>query len=302
MDKKINMGQKKRTIILIGKTGNGKSTLANVLVNDENEQFKESSSGDSETKEYKSVSFSNDEFEYTVIDIPGLSDTGIGNEKVVYEQTVRAVCSAKNGLNQILFITKDRFTKEVYDAYMFLKNAFFNKHAINFVTIIRTNFPYFKDNKKCKDDMNKATGHLAKVIKECEGRVIHVDNPPINVSDPDEIEYHKKKRKASRDILLEHLSKCDDTYFHEVQPISNETIIQLHDIKEDLKEYKHIMSKLHNNIQASVADGNKFKNFGEWTLLGSTLNMDPAVASLAACSSILARLRKDKKERDFGDI
>jgi len=65
----------KRTILLIGKTGNGKSALANVL--GRTNIFKESSSPKSCTEEFKKVSFQDEkrEVEYTVYDTPGISDT-----------------------------------------------------------------------------------------------------------------------------------------------------------------------------------------------------------------------------------
>ncbi|KAF0536662.1 P-loop containing nucleoside triphosphate hydrolase protein [Gigaspora margarita] len=264
---------------------NGKSTLANVLVNDGNEQFKESSSSNSETKECKSVSFINNEFEYTVIDTPGLNDTNINNEKKVYEQIVRAVYSAKDGLNQILFVTKGRFTKEEYNAYKLLKDAFFNEGAIDFITIIRTGFPYYKDNKKCEDDINKTFGQLAEVIKECKRKVIHVDNPPIDVPDPDDIEYHKKKRKASRKILLDHLSKCDDTYSHEFRSVQDDAINYLDEIKRELKEYERIITSHQKFIQSLEEAGGGFSKVSKWLMLAG---MEPVTISVGICASILA--------------
>lgn len=63
-----------RKILLIGNTGNGKSTLANVLT--QTNAFAESSGRTSQTKEPKLVQFNHEDIAYEVIDTVGLNDTG----------------------------------------------------------------------------------------------------------------------------------------------------------------------------------------------------------------------------------
>src|ERR1043165_7105613 len=97
----------KRVIILIGKTGNGKSALANVLVNKNDnfeEVFKEGDRMLSETKNFQTEKFVQGDIEYTVIDTPGLNDTNPKKEEDRYREIVEAVCSAREGISQVLFV------------------------------------------------------------------------------------------------------------------------------------------------------------------------------------------------------
>ena len=69
-----------KKILLIGRTGNGKSTIANVLVNqNENfeEIFKEGHDSVSETKKISDKEFKINETTYCIIDTLGIGDTSL---------------------------------------------------------------------------------------------------------------------------------------------------------------------------------------------------------------------------------
>ncbi|MEG7978708.1 MAG: 50S ribosome-binding GTPase [Mollicutes bacterium UO1] len=156
----INKMTEKRVIIIIGKTGNGKSALANVLLNKNGEFeeiFEENNSFKSCTREFKSGNFEDEKrrIKYTVIDTPGISDTNPENEREVYRQIAKAVCSTGKKLNQVLFVTNNRFTSEEERAYELLWDAFFSEDITNFTTIVRTNFPNFEDSEACKKILRK---------------------------------------------------------------------------------------------------------------------------------------------------
>jgi len=73
-----NISSPCRNVLLIGRTGNGKSTLGNVLINKNNrfeEVFKESSGGISKTRAKQSEVFEYEGTNYRIIDTIGIGDT-----------------------------------------------------------------------------------------------------------------------------------------------------------------------------------------------------------------------------------
>lgn len=205
-----------RNILLIGKTGNGKSTLANVLVND-NKKFKESSSTTSTTKKTQVEEFAmkiNDkEVIYRVIDTIGIGDTQLTPQEVL-NRVAEACHEIRNGLSQIFFVTKDRFTEEELEAYNLLRKVLFDEEITKYTTIVRTGFSDFEDEEKCKEDkmkMDKENTTLAEVIRNCND-IIYVENPPIpEKGRASTITSAKELREESRKRLLDHLIyKCAD--------------------------------------------------------------------------------------------
>src|SRR6185437_5394802 len=124
-----------RNILLIGRTGNGKTTLANVLFNKNGqfeEVFKESAGSISETRELQielmKVDLDNEgreQVEYQIIDTIGVGDTRLTPQGVLYK-LAKIARSIDNGLNQVLFVVGDRFTKEEAEAYRLLRQIIFD--------------------------------------------------------------------------------------------------------------------------------------------------------------------------------
>src|SRR5690349_18828520 len=119
-----------RTILLLGKTGNGKSTLANVLSG--TNLFTESAGSTSETRELNiqliEIKLNEDGSEkvnYRIIDTVGVGDTRLTPQGVLYK-LAKIAHSLDNGLNQILFVVGQRFTKEEVEAYNLLKQIIFD--------------------------------------------------------------------------------------------------------------------------------------------------------------------------------
>ena len=202
-----------RNILLIGRTGKGKSTLANVLTN--TNKFKESEFAVSETKNIQIGQFKYQGIKYQVIDTVGIGDTKLSEQEVLHK-IAEAVHAVRYGLSQVLFITSGRFTHEERVIYEeLLKKAIFDQNIANYTTIIRTNFPNFRNENKCQTDIEKMKQNnqeLTEVINSCH-KLIHVNNPPLDIDDQEELKIYKKVREESRIILLEHLAEnCQDIY------------------------------------------------------------------------------------------
>jgi len=214
----------KKIILLIGKTGNGKSTLANVISG--KNELREGEFGVSETKDIQPVDFEVYGDKYRLIDTIGIGDTELSLREVLYK-LAKMSNLVKNGLNQVLFVTSGRFTEEERSTYNLLRKFIFDEGIVKYTTIVRTNFPNFNNGGKCQEDIQKMIangGELAEVIHSCQERIIHVNNPPLNLEDEDEVAFNQKKRERSRTVLLAHLVKCEDIYKPENLDTLNERI------------------------------------------------------------------------------
>jgi len=214
-----------RNIMIVGITGNGKSALSNTLVGID--KFKESSASTSATKGFQgSDIFEYQGKKYRLIDNIGFGDTNNITEEEILFKIGEGIYEAKEGINQILFVFKDRFSPEhmaVYKAF----EKFISKSGIaEFTTLIRTNFRNFRTQQECDDDKSillNQNRELGEIIKTCKG-IIHVDNPPIPVieaKDDDEEKSDKERemrksermRGKSREKVLNHLSEnCSEIY------------------------------------------------------------------------------------------
>ncbi|MEG7979054.1 MAG: 50S ribosome-binding GTPase [Mollicutes bacterium UO1] len=204
--KKLNT----RNILLIGKTGNGKSTLANVLVNKNNnfeEVFKESEFAVSETKETQIECFEEDGIKYQIVDTIGIGDTQLTTHEVL-EKIADTIYLIGDNLNQIIFVTSGRFTEREIEIFNMLREIMFDKKIVNYTTIVRTKFPAFRKSEKCKDDKEKLLRENKSVFEiiNSSRKLIHVNNMSK------EEEPNLKSRIDSRLILLTHLRNCRDDY------------------------------------------------------------------------------------------
>jgi predicted GTPase len=199
-----------RNILLIGRTGNGKSTLANVLT--ETNEFRESSSSISETKSIQVGKFKSQlngkEIIYKVIDTIGIGDTKL-NDKQVLIKIAEVSQELNNGICQILFLTNGRFTSEEIEAYNVMKEVLFGEEITKYITIVRTNFDKFEHEESCKEDKQRIHDEnptLSEILKNCNG-IIYVSNPSVDVNQrKSAIDAAIELRGVSRVIIINHLT------------------------------------------------------------------------------------------------
>ncbi|KAF2068190.1 hypothetical protein CYY_010484 [Polysphondylium violaceum] len=197
-----------RVILCIGKTGNGRSTICNVL--SETMDFKESPNSVSETKEHKKQEYTIDGIKYVIVDCIGFGDTRLTAQQVFFLIADACFNVRDTGLHQILFVTTGRFTEEEQEVFNLLRSTIFNPEIVKYTTIVKTRYPKFRNPQACQEDLDKilaeGTDEIRSIIQSC-NKFIHVNNM---CEDEDPV---LKARKDSRTLLATHLyNNCREIY------------------------------------------------------------------------------------------
>ncbi|WNE40089.1 MAG: GTPase Der [Mycoplasmataceae bacterium] len=239
-----------RNILLIGRTGSGKSTLANVLT--ETNNFKESSGSVSETREIQTGEFDHLGIKYRIIDTIGIGDTKL-SEREVLRKISQITYLLRNGLHQVLFVTGGRLNREEATVYELLKETVFDERITDYTAIVRTRFPEFQNKDNCKQDIKsigRENTEFSDIIKNL-AEFIHVDNSSF------------ESRKLSRDILLDHLMKCQNAYKpNNLQGLVKEIRGSMWEI-EELQKEKNIRERQIRRIKEKIVNKEENDNGGE---------------------------------------
>lgn len=250
-----------RNILLIGRTGSGKSTLANVLMGEN--KFTESAKSVSATKHVEEGVFEveldkegKEKIRYRVIDTIGLGDTKMKPQGVLMRLAEMADWVKKEGLNQILFVNKGRFTKEEIEAYDLLSSIIFDKDVLKYTTVVRTGFPEFEDKEACDDDrgsLRMENAELAHILGAV--NIIYVNNPPLKGR---AAETNREIREESRKRVLTYLGSCQKTYRPSNIDTLDERIIdyKTHEekLKEKMKELEQARKQQEEEFRKKLAD------------------------------------------------